>query len=117
MKSKDIKIGLDASLFDALKKMDQINRKLLLVAKQDFFKSVISIGDIQRAILNGHSLETPIEKVLRAHVFVGKIGDSRAELIKRLLDERVEFIPILNQEGDIQEVLFWEDYSKNGSSD
>jgi hypothetical protein len=43
----------DCPLHHALKQMDEINRKLLIVANNDgTFFSLLSIGDIQRAIIS-----------------------------------------------------------------
>ena len=53
MKNKEkIKVSSDCLIIDALKLMDSLSRKLLIVMDGKFFLSVLSIGDIQRAIIN-----------------------------------------------------------------
>lgn len=111
MNRKNVKINITASLFDALKKMDEINRKLLIVVKNDKYVSLISIGDIQRAMLKSISLDEGILKILRKDTFVGKESNSKKKLIDILLKQRVEFIPIVSKENEVLEILFWEDYS------
>ena len=44
-----------------LKKMDELDVKLLVVIDDDLFKSVVSIGDIQRAL---------IKNVVKSNIFV-----------------------------------------------
>jgi len=44
--------------------MDLLDKKSLLVFDADKFINIISIGDIQRAILKGESLKLPIKKIL-----------------------------------------------------
>ena len=59
------------SVLEALEQMDQIDRKLLIVLKGDQFHSVLSIGDIQRAIIKKVPLESPIF-VIKKHS--GNVG-------------------------------------------
>jgi len=50
-KIESIKIQKNATILDALKTMDATFRRLLLVFDGNHFKNIISIGDIQRAII------------------------------------------------------------------
>jgi len=49
-KIQDLIINLNDSIASALKQMDRINKKLLIVVENDKYYSMLSIGDIQRAI-------------------------------------------------------------------
>ena len=42
----------DYSILSCLKKMDEIDKKLLIVVDDKKFGGLLSIGDIQRAIIN-----------------------------------------------------------------
>ena len=112
MDRQQVYIESDASLLAALKKMDEIHRKLLIVMEGDKFRSLVSIGDIQRGILRGVGLDEALSNVLRSKVFVGSPEDVKEELIALLLDQRVEFIPIVTTDQSLVDILFWEDYSK-----
>jgi CBS domain-containing protein len=46
------RIPISSNILQALKKMDAVNKKLLLVFDADAFIGVLSIGDIQKAIIN-----------------------------------------------------------------
>jgi CBS domain-containing protein len=48
-KAQRIAVAHDLSLVQAMKRMDELDRKLLLVFEADRFRGVLSIGDIQRA--------------------------------------------------------------------
>ena len=50
-------IQIDFTILQSLKKMDAINKKLLLVFNKENFVGVLSIGDIQKAIIENLSLE------------------------------------------------------------
>ena len=62
---KKISIDKDASIFDALKKMDITFKRLLLVFDNQKFLNVLSIGDVQRAIIQNISLKSSVHEILR----------------------------------------------------
>jgi dTDP-glucose pyrophosphorylase len=111
MEIKKVLINIDSTLFETLKKMDQINKKLLIVCSNGKFESVVSIGDIQRGLLNGLNLDDKINNILRSKVFFGTEEQNKRELVQILIDEKVEFIPIISKKNEIIDVLFWEQYS------
>ena len=106
-----ISIAKTKPVIAALKQMDAIKVKLLLVTDGDKFCSLLSIGDIQRAIIANVPLESPIEKILRDKVNVAKQGDDRERIITRMKERRNDFMPIVDEEGNIVDVIFWEDIS------
>ena len=50
--------------------------KLLVVTEGEKFISVLSIGDIQRAIINNIPLEKTVSKILRNDISIAKNTDS-----------------------------------------
>lgn len=106
-----ISIAKSQPIIAALKQMDAMKVKLLLVTDGDKFCSLLSIGDIQRAIIANVPLESPIEKILRDKVNVAKVGDDRERIIARMKERRNDFMPIVDDEGNIVDVIFWEDIS------
>ncbi len=48
--------------------MDEVKGKLLFVFDKDSFYSLLSIGDIQRAIISNIDLNTPVSEILRVEV-------------------------------------------------
>ncbi len=105
-----ISIYTQTPIASALKKMDEANRKLLIVLNNDHsFFSLLSIGDIQRAIINNMPLDTHTIEILRKDVVVANINDD-IELVKeRMKIRRNEFMPIINDEKQITDIIFWED--------
>ncbi|MEO6694987.1 MAG: nucleotidyltransferase family protein [Ignavibacteria bacterium] len=89
--------------------MDELDMKLLIVSDNDSFKSVLSIGDIQRAIIKGLSLDTEISKILRDQITVCHEGDDLEKIKSEMLSYRAEFMPILSDDGEIINVVFWKD--------
>lgn len=89
--------------------MSELYRKLLLVYDKDIFLGIISIGDIQRAIINKIDLSEPIKKILRTNFRCATENQSKDAIKKMMFQYRMEFMPVLNSEGDLVDVIFWED--------
>lgn len=109
LRIKERSIHAEATLADALKQMDQIDRKLLLVFQNNDFHSILSIGDIQRAIIKGTSLSVLVKDILRTNIKIGHESDAKEDLLDLMHRFRMEFLPVVNDEGELKTVLFWED--------
>ena len=102
-------ISFNASILSALKQMDEVKHKLLIVIKEEKFHNLLSIGDIQRAIIKGIDLNTSIINILRSSTKVASIDDD-IEVVKATMKERSnEFMPIIDANNSIVDVIFWED--------
>ena len=109
-KIKEISIQKSSSLTVALKQMDEVKRKLLIVLNEDdTFFSLISIGDIQRAIIKNLLLDTAISNVVRHDITVAKVNDDLNKVKERMKTRRNEFMPFIDSENKIVKVIFWED--------
>jgi dTDP-glucose pyrophosphorylase/CBS domain-containing protein len=107
---KSILINKDSTILEALKKMDSINRKLLIVTDdKSLFCGLLSIGDIQRAIINNLELTTSIKAILREDITVAFDTDDLDKVKVRMKERRNEFMPIINGDKEIVKVLFWSD--------
>ena len=61
-------VDINVSILHTLEQMDKCNRKLLLVFSEGEYFGLVSIGDIQRAIIGNKSLDTPIKNILRDRI-------------------------------------------------
>jgi dTDP-glucose pyrophosphorylase len=109
-KIKQRTIPPDSTLISAIKLMDQTGFRSLLVLDNDTrFIGILSLGDIQRAIIKNISLESKIFEILRSNPRFGT-DDFTLEVIKaQMLQYRMEFMPVIDSEGNIKNVYFWED--------
>lgn len=106
---KEICISQEASIISALKQMDAIRHKLLIVIKDEKFYSLLSIGDIQRAIIKGVDMNSPISTILREKTKVASVNDDM-KVVKATMKERSnEFMPIVDDDNNLVDVIFWED--------
>jgi len=108
-KIKNIKILKDKSILDALKQMDLHQKRLLLVFDNFDFINIITLGDLQRAIIKNISIDTNIETVLRKNTFIAKNFNSVQEIKKVMIENRTECMPIVNETGKLVDVFLWDD--------
>jgi dTDP-glucose pyrophosphorylase len=102
-------IGVSATLLNALKKMDELGKKLLIVLDSEQFAGLLSIGDIQRAIIQEQPLDVHIKNVLRKDIRIAKPGDSFDSIKQMMFEFRMELCPVVNDINEIVDVYFWED--------
>jgi dTDP-glucose pyrophosphorylase len=104
------KINNNNSLLQALKQMDAEEVKLLLVFDADRFMSILTIGDIQRAIIKNIALTEPISSIIDKNKTYGFLVESDASIKEKMRRLRAELMPVLDDKGELADVVFWEDY-------
>ena len=108
--TKDIYLNLEATIFEALEQMDRSVVKLLILKdSRNKFLSLLSIGDIQRAILSNVTLDSLAIDITRENILVGKESDSKKYLTNLILSNKIEFIPIIDDDRNIVDVIYWEE--------
>lgn len=108
---KDLSINHQDTILMAVRQMDALMRKLLIVIDDNQnFMSVVSIGDVQRAILKNIDFSTPIGKILREDAKSASTTDNYEEIKNTMLRHRMEYMPIVNQNTKaVDKIIFWED--------
>lgn len=106
---KELCISYKASVISALKQMDEVKHKLLIVTKDELYFNIISIGDIQRAIIKGIDMNAPIEGILRDGTKVASVNDDMDKVKASMKERKNEFMPVIDEKNHIADVIFWED--------
>jgi len=105
----NLTIRIDSSIVSAMKRMDEVKRKLLIVTSDDKYFGLLSIGDIQRGIIKNHKLKETISSIMRNDYIVAKPIQSIEEVKKLMLKLRAEFMPVVDEQNNLVNVYFWED--------
>lgn len=100
--------GEETILF-ALKRMDILERKLLIIIKNDKFIGLLSVGDIQRAIIKNLPFDTLVTSIIRDDIRVAYIGDDKEKIKADMIEERIECMPVIDKDSNLVDVIFWED--------
>ena len=108
-KIKERIIDKDDTLLSALKQMDSIDKKLLLIFDNEKFINILSIGDIQRAILKKFPLETKVFEVMRQNTVFARSDENISAIRKKMQESRIECMPVIDNNGKLTDVIFWED--------
>lgn len=106
---EDLLIDFNASILTALKQMDHTGKKLLIVTKDEKYFSLISIGDIQRALLKSYATDIKISEILRPKVTVAGLNETMDEIKQLVFNSRSEFMPVIDNDNNVVNVIFWED--------
>ena len=102
-------IASSESLLTALKQMDTLKVKVLFVYESKAFVSILTIGDIQRAIVKNISLEAPVAQVVDRNKKFAYVGESMEVIREKMLRLRAECMPVLDEQGNLADVIFWRD--------
>lgn len=107
------KIDVADSLLKALRQMDSEHVKVLLVFSDSQFVSILTIGDIQRAIIKKVSIESPIANIIdqiKKDKKYASQNDNENEIRKLMTSIRAECMPVINEKGHLVTVYFWDDF-------
>lgn len=104
-----LNISSSESIHNALKLMDIVAHKLLIVLNKEKYVGLLSIGDIQRAIIKNHNLYDHIQSIMRDDYIVARPGQNIAEIKALMIKIRAEFMPVVDDHNNLLDVHFWED--------
>lgn len=109
LKIQDKIISANDTILHALKKMDGHRTKLLFVIDDDVFDCILTIGDIQRAIIKQANMSDPVSTILDRNKIYASDRDTLEHIKDVMFKELIDCMPVLNDKGEIVDVLFWHD--------
>ena len=110
-------VSLSSTLLLALKKMDERKVKTLFVLESNHFEGLLTIGDIQRAIINNISLEDTVESILDRNKIYGYSNENETVIKDKMRMLRAEVMPILDKKGELIDVWFWNEIFNDQEND
>lgn len=105
-------ISPNVSLLFSLKQMDSERVKTLFVMRGDHFEGIITLGDIQRAIINNIDLKESVWRILNKNKVYGYLQEDEDSIKEKMREMRSEVMPILDDKGELVDVWFWADLFK-----
>ena len=108
MDIKMLFITEEATILEAMKRMDETSKKVLFVVKDGKLVAAISDGDVRRAILAGKQLSEKIEDIANykpKYILEGEDVDPSKYMKKK----SVEAVPIVDENKKILSIHFWND--------
>lgn len=107
---KKFLISPGCSIKTAMKQLDLSHGKILfLIDERNKLIGSLSDGDIRRWILSGGDLESKVENACHLHPFSVTKGYDTELVKKEILDKKFSAVPILDFDGSILDILFWDE--------
>ena len=110
-------IAPSTTLLSALKTMDERKVKTLFVFEEERFEGILTVGDIQRAIIKNVSLTEEVNRILDNEKIYGYVGESEDSIKEKMRGIRAEVMPILNEKGELVDVWFWDEVFNTSEPD
>lgn len=104
------------TVLQSLKKMDDVKVKMLFVFKEEKFLSILTIGDIQRAIIRGVNMNESVINIIDKNKKFVSYNESLDDVRQKMLRLRSECMPVVDDGGDLVDVYFWNDMFNNSDS-
>lgn len=116
MKPQDIEkrsIQDSKTILEALKVMDSSKSKTLFVFEKDKFVGLLTIGDIQRAILKDVNLADSLSSILDKNKIYASVDEGVEDIKKKMSRLRAECMPVVDGDGNLVKVYSWKDLFGN----
>ena len=111
-------VNAQKTIIQTMKIMDDGCVKSLLVFKNEKFLGMITNGDLQRAIIANKPFDTEIETLINnSEKKYALVSDDKGLIKKWMLDVRAEMMPIVDADGNLVKVIFWDELFKEPRND
>lgn len=103
-------VAQDRTILQTMKMMDASRVKSLLIFDQERFLGLITNGDLQRAIIAKRPFNTEIGAIVdNSGKKYAHVSDDMDSIKSWMVEVRAEMMPILDSDGNLVKVIFWED--------
>ncbi|MBQ3588604.1 MAG: NTP transferase domain-containing protein, partial [Oscillospiraceae bacterium] len=110
MRIEDLIISEDITVLQAMQQLNEKGKKILFIAPELKLKAVLTDGDIRRHILHGGSLDVKVGEMANYN-FLSLNVSRRHKASEQLVKQSVTALPILDNEGYIVDVEFFDEIS------
>lgn len=107
------RIDASATILQSMQFMDAKGVKLLLVFSNENFIGILTIGDIQRAIIANVPMGWSVSAIIEKDKQYCRPDESREAVRNKMLRLRAECMPVVDDKGILVDVYFWDDFFKH----
>ena len=112
-KIQERSIQCSMTVLQSLKKMDEVKVKMLFVFDQDHFLSILTIGDIQRAIIKQTALSDSVFTIIDINKKFASPTETKEQIREKMLALRAECMPVVDKNGNLVDVYLWSEMCKS----
>lgn len=107
-------LPIDASIGQAVRNLDQVAIKIVLVAtKENVLKGIITDGDIRRGLLKGLNFDSALVNIIHRNALVVQPGLERELVIQLMLANKVQQIPVVDENHRIVGLHLWDEINSS----
>lgn len=114
MEIRDFFVNRDDTIISAIKVLDKMARKIVLVVEDGKLIGVVGDGDVRRWILQNRSFEEKVEKIMNQHP-VSIYEDERSKAQKILIEKKIDALPVVDKRNRVIDIIFLKDTLENKS--
>jgi dTDP-glucose pyrophosphorylase len=112
---EQILVSRDKTVKQAMKQLEETEKRVLFVVDENTrLVGTLVDGDIRRWILAEGSLTDAVERVCNKRPFVAHQPYDLEEIKRVMQEKRINCVPVVNGEGQIVNLLFWESVFEEG---
>ena len=112
------KVNASSTIIQTMKLMDDARTKSFLVFENEHFLGMITNGDLQRAIIANKPFSMTISNLIDNANKKYAHQEDDIQLIKDwMIEVRAEFMPVLDNNNNLVDVIFWDDLFKEPQID
>lgn len=105
-KLKKLILNPKNTIHDAIKNLQESEKQIVLVVKNNKFIGTINDGDIRRGILKGISLKASIDKIINRNPIVCNLSVSTKKLTDIMIKNNINSIPIIDNNKKLLDLKF-----------
>lgn len=120
---KNYLLHIEKNIKESLIKLEKNSEKcLIIVDSKNILKGTLTDGDVRRAMLDGASVNSKVKNYIKKKPFYLKeknftrSGESIKKLvtdsIKKIKDDHIDIIPVLDENHKVKEIIVAKDFSK-----
>jgi len=106
-------IQSSVTILQSMKKMDEERVKVLFVLDGERFLSILTIGDIQRSIIKGVDMSESVMAIVDTNKKFVTPQETREVIQEKMLRLRAECMPVVDEQGNLIDVYFWNEMFKH----
>lgn len=106
MEIKELLIDEEATMIEAMRQLDKAAKKVLFVAKNNFFAATITDGDIRRWILRKGNFEAKVKDIANYDPKY-LLEEEKFKSKEYMKKHSIEALPIIDKENNVVSVIFW----------
>lgn len=115
MTYKNLCISRNTLIRDAIKKLEENGKKILLVIDFNKLDGVITDGDIRRWILKKGNMEETVVKIMNTNPICLTYSNKNMA-IKVMQEKCIHAIPLINENKEVVDIVFWNEKLKDNLS-